>query len=165
MLRVVPGQVRTDWTGLIDEWACRFFEETDYEREAANALAFQAQMADIEGIVVPEVFLQYTSREVLMTRWVQGQPCILSHAFLVHYPIAGCPSQLDHLGNAAIKFTGLDQTLTWASRYLHLHAIDAAPATVVTREVLVSGHKALQWQFRIKRIINGYCDSGSLVLL
>ena len=65
-------QVRTDWVGLIDEWACRFFEETDYEREAANALAFQAQMSDIDGIIVPDVFLQYTSREVLMTSWVQG---------------------------------------------------------------------------------------------
>ena len=66
--------MRTDWVGLIDEWARRFFEETDYEREAANALAFQTQMADLEGIIVPNVFLQYTSREVLMTSWVQGEP-------------------------------------------------------------------------------------------
>ncbi|KAK9866008.1 hypothetical protein WJX84_009124 [Apatococcus fuscideae] len=72
--------VRTDWVGLIDEWACRFFEETDYEREAANALAFQAQMADIDGIVVPDVFLQYTSREVLMTSWVQGEKLSQSNA-------------------------------------------------------------------------------------
>ena len=38
-------QVTTDWVGLIDEWAGRFFAELDYEAEARNAATFKQQMA------------------------------------------------------------------------------------------------------------------------
>ena len=35
------AQVSTDWVGLIDEWARRFFHELDYDREARSAMQFQ----------------------------------------------------------------------------------------------------------------------------
>ena len=65
-------QVSTDWVGLIDEWAARFFAELDYEAEAASALQFKAEMAQLEGIVVPDVFIELTSPSVLTTAWVEG---------------------------------------------------------------------------------------------
>ena len=66
------GQINTDWVGLIDEWATRFFQELDYEREARNAAVFRDQMASLGGITVAEVYENLTSREVLTTAWVQG---------------------------------------------------------------------------------------------
>ncbi len=62
----------TDWVGLIDEWAYRFFAEMDYEAEAANAVQFKDEMAKLEGIVVPDVFPALTSHFVLTTAWIEG---------------------------------------------------------------------------------------------
>ena len=67
-------QVSTDWVGLIDEWATRFFHELDYKREAQNSITFAQQMLDLEGIMVSEVFPQLSTRNVLTTGWVKGMP-------------------------------------------------------------------------------------------
>jgi hypothetical protein len=75
-------QVSTDWVGLIDEWAVRFFQELDYEREARNATVFKQQMSHLTGITVAEVYNGLTKHEVLTTAWVQGAgPCLCSHVF------------------------------------------------------------------------------------
>ena len=66
-------QVSTDWVGLIDEWAQRFFHELDYDREARNAVLFKQQMEHLEGITVAPVYSELTSGEVLTTAWVQGE--------------------------------------------------------------------------------------------
>lgn len=60
--------------GLIDEWAGRFFQELDYEREAASAATFAAQMADLPGITTPGVLPELSSHTVLTTAWVEGPP-------------------------------------------------------------------------------------------
>ena len=65
-------QVSTDWAGLIDEWALRFFQELDYKREAQNSKVFAQQMAHLDGISVCQVFPELSSRNVLTTAWVQG---------------------------------------------------------------------------------------------
>jgi predicted unusual protein kinase regulating ubiquinone biosynthesis (AarF/ABC1/UbiB family) len=66
-------QVSTDWVGLIDEWAQRFFHELDYDREARNAIQFKQQMEHLGGITVAPVYSELTSSEVLTTAWVQGK--------------------------------------------------------------------------------------------
>ncbi|KAK9801392.1 hypothetical protein WJX73_005895 [Symbiochloris irregularis] len=66
-------QVSTDWVGLIDEWALRFFQELDYRREAVNSEIFAAQMEHLEGITVSRPFPRLTTRDVLTTAWVQGE--------------------------------------------------------------------------------------------
>ncbi len=78
-----PPQVTTDWVGLIDEWAYRFFPEMDYVAEAANAMQFQQEMSRLEGIVVPDVFPALTSHFVLTTAWIEGAR--RSAARLSHY--------------------------------------------------------------------------------
>lgn len=65
-------QVRTNWVGLIDEWAARFFHELDYEREADNGMTFKQQMEGLDGIVVADVYQQLTNKRVLTTAWVDG---------------------------------------------------------------------------------------------
>ena len=72
----VRAQVSTDWVGLIDEWALRFFHELDYKREAQNSSVFAQQMAHLEGISVCEVFPELSTRVVLTTAWVQGPPSL-----------------------------------------------------------------------------------------
>ncbi len=67
-------QVKSDWVGLINEWAGRFFQELDYEREAASAAVFAGQMADLPGITVPDVLPALTSHTVLTSAWVPGAP-------------------------------------------------------------------------------------------
>ena len=66
-------QIRTNWVGLIDEWATRFFHELDYEREAQNGMTFKEQMAGLDGIVVADVYQHLSNKEVLTTVWMQGQ--------------------------------------------------------------------------------------------
>ena len=66
-------QIRTNWVGLIDEWATRFFHELDYEREAQNGMTFKEQMAGLDGIVVADVYQHLSNKEVLTTVWIQGQ--------------------------------------------------------------------------------------------
>ena len=66
--------------GLIDEWATRFFHELDYEREAQNGMTFKEQMADLDGIVVADVYQDLSNKEVLTTVWMQGMQSILGHA-------------------------------------------------------------------------------------
>ena len=75
-------QISTDWVGLIDEWAQRFFHELDYEREARSAAQFKEQMAGLGGITVAPVYSELTSGEVLTTAWVQGERVSPHSAFV-----------------------------------------------------------------------------------
>ena len=91
-------QVSTDWVGLIDEWAQRFFHELDYDREARSAILFKQQMEHLEGITVAPVYSELTSGEVLTTAWVQGESIdlcspVLSNGEHMHH--------LRHLANVA----------------------------------------------------------------
>ena len=71
--------MRTNWVGLIDEWATRFFHELDYEREAQNGMTFKEQMAGLEGIVVADVYQDLSNKEVLTTVWMEGMLPTLAH--------------------------------------------------------------------------------------
>lgn len=77
---LTPLQFKTHWTGIIDEWAGRFFHELDYSREARNATIFQKQMEKLEGITVPMVYHELCSQEVLTTAWVKGEPLKYFHS-------------------------------------------------------------------------------------
>ena len=66
--------IPTDFVGLLDEWASRFFEELDYNREGENATRFAAMMAkDLPQVVVPKTFTALTARRVLTSGWIEGE--------------------------------------------------------------------------------------------
>jgi len=72
-LRRFPA-LSLDVVGLLDEWASRFFEELDYQREGENATRFAAQMAeDLPQVVVPRTFAHLTKRRVLTSSWIEGE--------------------------------------------------------------------------------------------
>jgi len=65
---------RVDIVALLDEWASRFFEELDYEKEAEHTNRFAASIAEeLPQVVVPSTFPTYTSRRVLTTEWIEGE--------------------------------------------------------------------------------------------
>ncbi|KAL5073280.1 hypothetical protein RYX36_012264 [Vicia faba] len=65
-------RITTDVVALIDEFACRVFQELNYVQEGKNARRFKKLYADKEDILVPDVFWDYTSAKVLTIDWVDG---------------------------------------------------------------------------------------------
>lgn len=53
-----------EWSAVLDDWAHRFFQEMDYQREATNTLTFKNHMAGVENITVADVYPELTSRKV-----------------------------------------------------------------------------------------------------
>ncbi|GLJ48114.1 hypothetical protein SUGI_1015930 [Cryptomeria japonica] len=65
--------IESNLVALLDNWAFRFFDELDYVQEGKNAEQFAENMKSLKNIVVPGVFLQHTSRKVLITQWIEGE--------------------------------------------------------------------------------------------
>ncbi|KAG1657380.1 hypothetical protein FOA52_007579 [Chlamydomonas sp. UWO 241] len=63
-------QMNTDWVGVIDEWALRFFAEMDYEREARNGARLANDLSRLPGVLVPSVVPSLST----------GEGCIRGHA-------------------------------------------------------------------------------------
>eukprot|EP00737_Agarophyton_chilense_P000206 gb/GEZJ01000236.1/.p1 GENE.gb/GEZJ01000236.1/~~gb/GEZJ01000236.1/.p1 ORF type:complete len:896 (-),score=160.10 gb/GEZJ01000236.1/:1458-3800(-) len=63
---------RTDFAAAVDEYASHLFEELDYTNELKNMKKFRNAYGHVEGIYLPRVFEQYSSRRVLVTEWVEG---------------------------------------------------------------------------------------------
>jgi aarF domain-containing kinase len=71
----------TDFVAVLEEWASRFFEELDYQKEGQNADIFARQLAeDLPQIVVPRTYARYTSRRVLTSQWIDGEKLAQSSA-------------------------------------------------------------------------------------
>ncbi|XP_008804481.2 uncharacterized aarF domain-containing protein kinase At1g71810, chloroplastic isoform X7 [Phoenix dactylifera] len=79
ILRFIVGLVRraaklnTDLQAVIDEWASSLFREVDYRAEARNGLKFRELYGRLRDVFVPEMFMEQTSRRVLVMEWVEGQ--------------------------------------------------------------------------------------------
>ncbi len=69
---------RVDWAqnvdlrGMLEEFGRNILEELDYRGEAYNAVRLGAGLAPIEGITVPQIFLQYSTSKVLTMEFVRG---------------------------------------------------------------------------------------------
>jgi Predicted unusual protein kinase len=64
--------IRSNLTGILDEFAGRIFEEMDYTHEGQNAERFARYYSHNEGIYVPKIYWQYTARRVLTMEWIDG---------------------------------------------------------------------------------------------
>lgn len=64
--------IRSNLTGILDEFAERIFEEMDYTHEGQNAERFARYYSHNEGIYVPKIYWQYTARRVLTMEWIDG---------------------------------------------------------------------------------------------
>lgn len=62
---------------VVDNWAGRFVDELDYEREVENCELFRKQMVESETslgdvVVVPRVYKDLCSESVLVSEWIDG---------------------------------------------------------------------------------------------
>lgn len=67
------GKVNTDLQAVVDEWASSLFREMDYVAEAQNGLKFRKLFGQLPEVVIPEMYLELSSRRVLIMEWVEGQ--------------------------------------------------------------------------------------------
>lgn len=58
---------------LIDEWATSLFKELDYRQEAANGTRFKELYGHLEGVYVPAMYTELTTRRVLVMEWIEGE--------------------------------------------------------------------------------------------
>ncbi|GMN60587.1 hypothetical protein TIFTF001_029676 [Ficus carica] len=79
ILRFLAGLVKrarklnTDLQAVVDEWASSLFREMDYRIEAKNGLKFRQLYGSLPDVLVPETYLEQTTRRVLVMEWVEGQ--------------------------------------------------------------------------------------------
>ncbi|KAK6130627.1 hypothetical protein DH2020_035602 [Rehmannia glutinosa] len=67
------GKFNTDLQSVVDEWASSLFREMDYKREADNGVKFRQLYGNIQDVVVPEMYVEQTTRKVLTMQWIEGQ--------------------------------------------------------------------------------------------
>ena len=72
--RFAPQQ-RTDAVALLNEWAIGFYTELDFKNEASNMQRMADVLAEnnVEGVVVPRVYSDLTTRKVLVSEWIDGK--------------------------------------------------------------------------------------------
>ncbi len=66
------SRVRSDLTGIMDEFGTRIFEEMDYTHEGRNAERFAKLYGHLRDIYVPGIHWDYTGRRVLTMEWIEG---------------------------------------------------------------------------------------------
>ncbi|XP_057973886.1 uncharacterized aarF domain-containing protein kinase At1g71810, chloroplastic [Malania oleifera] len=67
------GKLNTDLQAVVDEWASSLFREMDYKQEAKNGLKFRQLYGSLQDVLVPEMYVEQTTRKVLVMDWVEGQ--------------------------------------------------------------------------------------------
>jgi aarF domain-containing kinase len=64
----------TDYLALLETWASAYFDEVDFTMEAENQQRARRLLADVEGVSVPAVYPEFTTRRLLVTEWIEGVP-------------------------------------------------------------------------------------------
>ncbi|KAB1220770.1 hypothetical protein CJ030_MR3G015523 [Morella rubra] len=67
------GKLNTDLQAVVDEWASSLFREMDYMKEASNGLKFRQLYGTIPDVVVPKMYMEHTTRKILVMEWVEGK--------------------------------------------------------------------------------------------
>ena len=75
LVRRFAPQQRTDVVALLNEWAIGFYTELDFKNEASNMQRMADVLAEnnVEGVVVPRVYSDLTTRKVLVSEWIDGK--------------------------------------------------------------------------------------------
>jgi predicted unusual protein kinase regulating ubiquinone biosynthesis (AarF/ABC1/UbiB family) len=68
------SQQRTNYIGLLNEFAVGFYTELDFLNEAANQIKLKQQLEsyNVTGLYVPKVYEDMCSRRVLVSEWMDG---------------------------------------------------------------------------------------------
>jgi ubiquinone biosynthesis protein len=63
-----------DPQGVIDEFGHMILREIDYTLEARNIERFKKNLSSIEGVVIPKVYWQYSTKKILVMEFMDGVP-------------------------------------------------------------------------------------------
>lgn len=64
---------KTDYVALMEAWGEGFYTELDFINEANNQIKFKKLISGSSpGIYVPDVYMEYCRRRVLVSEWVDG---------------------------------------------------------------------------------------------
>lgn len=69
-------KLNTDTVGTVDAWGKGFVDELDYVQEAKNAKVFSEEIAKTplkDAVLAPRVVDEFTTRQVLVTEWINGE--------------------------------------------------------------------------------------------
>ncbi len=72
--RYVPDGRRLRPVEVVEDYEITIFDELDLQREGANTSQLRRNFADSEALYVPEVFWDYTRRNVLVMERIDGIP-------------------------------------------------------------------------------------------
>ena len=73
--RLNPIPDNTDFVALLEAWAEGFYTELDFINEANNQIKFKKIIVEdqrLEGIYVPDVYMDYCRRRILVSEWIDG---------------------------------------------------------------------------------------------
>jgi ubiquinone biosynthesis protein len=71
--RRIPESRRYDPVGLVEEFRKTILLELDFRREGRNADRLRQHLRDMPGIVIPQVFWEYSAPRVLTIEYMVGQ--------------------------------------------------------------------------------------------
>jgi predicted unusual protein kinase regulating ubiquinone biosynthesis (AarF/ABC1/UbiB family) len=69
---ILPLNIGSNLTIVIDEFGTKLFEEIDYINEARNAEQFAANFQDDPSVKIPSIYWRYTNHKVLTLEWING---------------------------------------------------------------------------------------------
>jgi len=67
-------------TRLLDEFAYRFYDELDYQKECANGIRMEEAMRSVPGVKIPKNYPSLCKRKVHVAEWVEGEKLSQSQA-------------------------------------------------------------------------------------
>jgi aarF domain-containing kinase len=67
-------------TKLLDEFAYRFYDELDYQKECANGIRMEEAMRSVPGVKIPKNYPSLCKRKVHVAEWVEGEKLSQSQA-------------------------------------------------------------------------------------
>lgn len=73
--RFAPQQ-KTNYVGLLNEWAIGFYTELDFTNEACNQERLRQIILSADntkGVTVPKVYPELCTRRILVSEWMQGK--------------------------------------------------------------------------------------------
>ena len=73
LARRIPESRRYDPVGLVEEFRKTILLELDFRREGRNADRLRQHLRDMPGIVIPQVFWEYSAPRVLTIEYMVGQ--------------------------------------------------------------------------------------------
>jgi ubiquinone biosynthesis protein len=73
LARRIPESRRYDPVGLVEEFRKTILLELDFRREGRNADRLRQHLRDMPGIVIPQVFWEYSAPRVLTVEYMVGQ--------------------------------------------------------------------------------------------